>query len=309
MMDEHVDAAERLGAVLPGLGIDRLEPLGEGDFCLAFAVDDDRVLRVARHDEAARALAREACAMERIAGLLPLPVPRPRFHHLPDAPPFSIHARIPGDELMRDRWDALPDAMQADAAREIAGFLAALHSLSLDAVLACGVPVSDPAADARRVLGGFRAALRPLLAADVAARVEGAFASYLAGGARWGYRPAVLHGDFGPDHVMHDAETGRVTGVIDFGDLAVGDPARDFIYVHEDFGSDVLARILPLYRMESPEAILPRIRFHYLLAATEWALAMREQESRDDLTEALEEIARESELKSRVDAENQNLSS
>jgi aminoglycoside 2''-phosphotransferase len=131
--------------------------------------------------------------------------------------------------------------------------------------------------------------------AEVAARVEGVFASYLTGGARWAYRPAVLHGDFGPDHVMHDEETGRITGVIDFGDLAIGDPARDFIYVHEDFGADVLSRILPLYPLESAAAILPRIRFHYLLAATEWALSMREQESRDDLTEALEEIARESE--------------
>jgi aminoglycoside 2''-phosphotransferase len=295
MDEEYTSAAERLRAHLPALGINRLEPLGAGDFCLAFAADEDRVLRVARHDEAARALAREACAMGRIAGALPLPVPRPRFHHHPGAPPFSVHARIPGVELMREAWDALPDAAQADAAREIAEFLAALHSLPLDAVHACGVPASDHAADARQALDGFRADLRPLLAADVAARVEGVFASYLAGGARWAYRPAVLHGDFGPDHVMHDEESGRITGVIDFGDLAIGDPARDFIYVHEDFGGDVLARILPLYRLESPEAILPRVRFHYLLAATGWALSMREQGSRDELTEALEEIVRESE--------------
>jgi aminoglycoside 2''-phosphotransferase len=222
-------------------------------------------------------------------------VPRPRFHHLPDAPPFSLHSRIPGEELVREAWDALPDAAQSDAAREIADFLATLHSLPLDAALSCGVPVSDHAAEAKRVLDGFRADLRPLLPADAVARVEGAVTSYLSGGARWAYRPAVLHGDFGPDHVMHDAESGRITGVIDFGDLAIGDPARDFIYVHEDLGGDVLARILPLYRLESPAAILPRVRFHHLLAATGWALRMREEGSRDDLTEALEEIVRESE--------------
>ncbi len=296
MNAEFTAVAERLGAMLPALGIDRLVPLGAGDFCLAFAADEDRVLRAARHDEAARALSREACAMERIAGALPFPVPRPRFHHLPGAPPFSVHARIPGVELTRDRWDALSDASRAGAAREIAEFLAALHSLRVDTVHACGVPVVDHAADARRVLDGFRADLRPLLPTDAAARVEGVFASYADGGARWAYRPAVLHGDFGPDHVMHDAESGRITGVIDFGDLAIGDPARDFIYVHEDFGADVLARILPLYRLESPAAILPRVRFHYLLAAAEWALRMREEGSENDLAEALEGIERESEF-------------
>jgi len=295
MNAEYAAAAERLRATLPSLGIGRLEPLGAGDFCLAFAADDDRVLRVARHDTAARALEREACAMGPIADALPLAVPRPRFHHDPDAPPFSIHRRIPGVELTRERWDALSGAAQGDAAREIAEFLAALHSVPVDVAAGCEIPVSDHAAEARTVLDGFRAALRPLLAADAAARVEGAFASYLGGGARWAYRPAILHGDFGPDHVMHDAATGRITGVIDFGDLAIGDPARDFIYVHEDFGADVLARILPLYRLESAGAILPRIRFHYLLAAVDWALRMRERGNEDDLADALEEIARESE--------------
>ena len=46
LLDEHAGAAERLGAVLPALGIDRLEPLGAGDFCLAFAAEGDRVVRV-----------------------------------------------------------------------------------------------------------------------------------------------------------------------------------------------------------------------------------------------------------------------
>ncbi|HEU4457456.1 MAG TPA: phosphotransferase [Longimicrobium sp.] len=295
MNDEHAAAAERLRAVLPALGIDLLEPLGEGDFCLGFAADGDRVVRVARHEVAARALQREACVMERIAGALPLAVPRPRFHHLPDAPPFSVHARVPGVELTDERWLALPDPLQAEAARDVAGFLAALHDLPLDAAVACGIQTTDHAAEARALIERFRADLMSHLPADAAARVEGAYASYLAGGERWAYRPAVLHGDFGPDHVMHDAETGRVTGVIDFGDLMIGDPARDFIYVHEDYGPEILARILPLYGRESAGAMLPRVRFHHLHSMIEWALRMRVEGSRDDLTEALEEIARESE--------------
>jgi hypothetical protein len=42
-------------------------------------------------------------------------------------------------------------------------------------------------------------------------------------------------------HESIDPGTGAPAGLIDFGDLALGDGARDFTYMHEDFGPDALA--------------------------------------------------------------------
>jgi aminoglycoside 2''-phosphotransferase len=39
------------------------------------------------------------------------------------------------------------------------------------------------------------------------------------------YHPALLHGDLSPDHILDDATADRLTGIIDFGDACLGDPA------------------------------------------------------------------------------------
>ena len=43
-----------------------------------------------------------------------------------------------------------------------------------------------------------------------------------------GFQPALIHRDLDDAHVLVDAEHGQITGVIDFGDVCVGDPALDF---------------------------------------------------------------------------------
>ena len=44
-----------------------------------------------------------------------------------------------------------------------------------------------------------------------------------------------IHGDLGAEHVFVD--DGRITGVIDWGDAAIGDPDLDLGRLMRDFGS------------------------------------------------------------------------
>src|SRR5512145_904359 len=62
-----------------------------------------------------------------------------------------------------------------------------------------------------------------------------------------GWQPSLLHCDIGPGHVLYDPQTKNLTGVIDFGDIVIGDPARDFIYIYEDFGPLFLKEVLNRY--------------------------------------------------------------
>jgi aminoglycoside 2''-phosphotransferase len=41
-------------------------------------------------------------------------------------------------------------------------------------------------------------------------------------------QPVILHGDFSHDHIFGRDAAGPVTGVIDFGDTCMGDPAADW---------------------------------------------------------------------------------
>ncbi|HEX8692238.1 MAG TPA: aminoglycoside phosphotransferase family protein [Longimicrobium sp.] len=284
--------SERLRAHVPGIGDARLERVGEGDFCVAYAAGERWIVRVAKHGEAARALGREACVLPVIAHRLPLPVPRPRHFADPGGLAFSVHERVPGVELTRRAWEALPAAERERAAAEVAGFLAALHSADPAAGEACGLERLD-AAWLCDVRDRARARLHALLPAGAAARVEAAFAAHLAD-PRESERPLVLlHRDVAPGHVLYDPASGRVTGVIDFGDIALGDPARDFIFFYEDFGTALLSLVLDRYGREPREVLLPRLRFWYLAETVHWTLCALEGGRRADVAEGVAEIARE----------------
>jgi aminoglycoside 2''-phosphotransferase len=44
-------------------------------------------------------------------------------------------------------------------------------------------------------------------------------------------RPSLVHGDFGTANILHDPRARRVTGVIDFGEARLDDPAVDLAAV------------------------------------------------------------------------------
>ena len=78
---------------------------------------------------------------------------------------------------------------------------------------------ADRYSERRRTLAG---ALGPALTAG-ADRFYAAFPAAVAT-----RRRAVIHRDFSEDHILLDPVEGRLAGVIDFTDAALGDPAFDF---------------------------------------------------------------------------------
>ncbi|HEX2203143.1 MAG TPA: aminoglycoside phosphotransferase family protein [Longimicrobium sp.] len=267
-LSDHAEAAARIERHLPDDGAE-LTPIGEGDDSFAFRLGTD-VVRVAKHRGAADSLRLEACVMARIAPRLPFPVPRTAFSEPAHQCAFSVHAEVTGADLTREAWEALPPAAREAAAADVARFLDALHALGVAEAGACGVPRIDAAVFAGHLLAAS-APLHPRLAPETRRRLDAVLTreSLSSGADR---PPALLHRDFGPGHVLFDPPTGRVTGVIDFGDLALGDPARDFIYVYEDYGSEMLDAVLRHYTGEDAATLRPRIHLWFLLEAVEWML-------------------------------------
>ena len=287
----YADAAARVRPHLPAhLRPDALVPIGRGDHSLAFRCDTT-VVRVARSDGAADALQREACTMARIADHLPVAVPRPTFARPGDRCAFSVHEEVTGVVLTRARWLRLRAAKRERAAAELAGFLAALHELPVALVRPCGLPELTRAAYARRLREDSARgphALHALLAPDVRERLDATLAAW----ARPDDLPAVvLHRDLSPDHVLHDPASGRITGILDFGDLALGDPARDLIFLREDHGEEMLDAVLRRYPHGRPAALASRVRAWGLLEALAWTLGHHAARRRSQLQQGLAAIA------------------
>jgi len=63
----------------------------------------------------------------------------------------------------------------------------------------------------------------------------------------WPKQTAFIHGDLHPGHILVDKEA-RVTGLIDWTEARVDDPANDFVSHYMIFGEDALRKLIDSYR-------------------------------------------------------------
>ncbi|WP_367135612.1 phosphotransferase [Saccharothrix sp. HUAS TT1] len=178
--------------------------LGCGWDSAARLVDGRWVERRPRRPEVVDQLRRETRLLPWLAPRLPLPVPVPE---VVSEEPFAVrHLLVPGEPMARP-----------ERGRELGLFLRALHDCPTGEPARLGVP------GAGRGAARFEAEVLPLLPADLHEDAHAVLAA--------GRRPvdhALVHGDLGPDHVL--TADGELTGVIDFGDAHLGDPAVDLAW-------------------------------------------------------------------------------
>jgi aminoglycoside 2''-phosphotransferase len=284
---DHASAAKLLAGQFPGSD---LEPFGSGEFCIAFR-REDQVIRVARHHEAARALERESCVLPKIAPMLPLPVPQPTYHAPHECPPFTLHQEIVGEDLTREDWEGMPASARERAASDLATFLKTLHALPIEIGLECGLVQIDAAKIASHLREETAHTILSLLEPTIQRNLDQTLEQWSS--QLEDRRPALLHCDIGPGHLLYEPSTLRLTGVIDFGDLVIGDPARDFIYIYEDFGPLILQEVLTHYAGQDATKMMPAIRKWYLLEAISWTIGRHVEQCEPDVAQGLSEIQRE----------------
>jgi aminoglycoside 2''-phosphotransferase len=250
-----VDAATARRAIelaFPTLRVAECRYLAEGWDSSAWEVNGSLIFRFPKRAEVGDWLRREIALLPALAAALPVPIPH--FTHLaiagaPDDPalPFVGYPKLEGTFL-----DQAPELLHpaSPLVPQLADFLRALHAFPLDRAVACGVtPGSWSAwqdhwhAFAARVMRDDDPARDPPTRAWVAATRD-AFLAELA----LAERPvALLHHDLATEHILADPTGQRITGVIDWGDVWIGDPAMDLAGFAHDCDAATLDSLLAAY--------------------------------------------------------------
>ncbi|GAB3922421.1 hypothetical protein GCM10029976_010860 [Kribbella albertanoniae] len=191
-------------------------------------LEGDWLHRAPRRDDVRPRLLAEAQLLPWLAPQLPLPVP------VPELTADGVRHRV----LIGEPLEAGSTAL----GRELGSFLKALHAVDPADALAHGA--GDPeagAADKRRFLAEARDWILPLLpesgraaGVELLDRVEGV-------------RSALIHADLGSDHLLvHD---GRLTGIIDWTDSEIGDPALDLSWLLNDAPEGIAEGVAQTYEV------------------------------------------------------------
>ncbi|NDU74210.1 phosphotransferase [Actinomadura sp. DSM 109109] len=243
-----MDVRDVVAAHLPGYGVESVALLGEGEDNVAFEVNGELVVRFGKEPDAGSRAARvlgEARLLAAVADVSPLPVPEPSFTVAEQG--CLAYFALPGVPLI----DAAPFP-EPDHVGSVAGalgeFLGALHA----------VPASDMAAlvetddEPMDVWVEESAQIYAAIAETVPPSHRPAVEAFLGAPPPADPRDLVFsHNDLGIEHVLVDPDTWAVTGVIDWGDAALTDPARDLGLLYRDLGPAALDEALTRYRTDA----------------------------------------------------------
>jgi len=221
---------------LPDYRVTSITGLGEGQENAAFEVNADLVLRVSKESDPAERVAvvrREARLLDVVARYASLPIPRPLFA----AQGAMAYRKVPGVPLLR-----VPVALRRVHAERIAAtvgsFLGRIQAIPH--TLVAGLVGTDDdsfdrwMADAVDSWAAIR--MHPHTARQLTAH-SSAIEDFLRS-APAGSLPSLVfsHNDLGIEHILVDRDSLAVTGVIDFSDAALVDPAYDFALLLRDLG-------------------------------------------------------------------------
>lgn len=227
----------------------QLEPrtvvtIEDGWDSLVLDVDGEWIVRAPRRPEVREWLEMEVRLLPEVAPTLPVPIP-----HFERVTAGAVaYRKLPGAPV---------DASRPELGAQTGRFLAGLHAFPVERARELGVP-EPPWRETYR-----RLTREVLEAADVGPAAEAMVDDFLGEDANFAFTPTLIHGDLGPEHLLSAGD--ELTGVIDWGDARIGDPAYDFSWLLHGapppFADAVLAEYGPTERTFRDRALF----FHRLV--------------------------------------------
>lgn len=259
---------------VPGLTVRACEVAGEGWDSVALLVNGELIVRIAKRADVALRLANEARLLPALAGMLhgtTLDV-IPHFEYFCDDPASGGmrlvgYRKLMGVPLTHELLQRLPaDAVEL-LSYDLANFLSLLHFYPVKDAASLIVPLGHARGDWREEYTAFYAEVRehilPLLHPAEQKRVAAFWEDYLSDDAHFRFEPCLIHRDLVPgDHILCDPATGRLAGIIDWGDASIGDPALDFTGLLCDLGRAFAERVAASYQGDIDATFWQRAEFY-----------------------------------------------
>lgn len=272
-VEELVAQVVRSGAVS---AVDGVRVVNDGMQHLVVILNEELVARFPRDQAAARSLREEANLLGQLQGHVAVPLPVPV--HAEDAlasHPFTLHRMLEGADTTRSAVAALDQRARRRLLDDTGRFLRDLAAVEID-----GLPVSVATTSQDRLQQLCRRAdesIRPLLwrhQRDWLDEIISAVDQI-----SFAHTPSLIHGDLAPYHLLHDPQSGQLTGVLDFGVAGLGDPAVDLGCLVATWGEKYCSELLRTW----PEAVelADRARLIAMTLPLQWAVAALENDAAD----------------------------
>ena len=244
-------------------------------------VNGSLVFRFPKYLEGIRKLKKETKVLEAVKGTISLPVPYPLYQSMePEevGKVFTGYKMIEGEPFWPGVFKDHEEHSQKIAS-QLTGFLTELHSQSIDDLEIEKKSIDDIRSSIVDLYNRIKEKLFPHMNENAKREVSHHFDSFLSKSELLDFQPVLIHGDFGASNILWDSKSQEISGIIDFGETEVGDPAYDFAGLLSSYGEHFVRTCLDMY--PNGEHIFDRMAFYRGTFALQEALHGIENHDRE----------------------------
>jgi len=276
-----------LAAIAEGfldLAVDTFEYLSEGKDSVAWVVNRQLLFRFPKQELAEQKLLMELRLLPALAPTLPLAIPH--FTSISRTPTASYPRAFAGYGLLDGTplHAYTPHIWDATWWQPFIGdFVTALHRFPVRRATQLSVPTYTTRtwhAHYQALYAAVREKVYPLVTPNQRVAIGSYFDAFVDDPRHFTFAPVLVHGDLHARHFLLDIRARRVTGILDFGECRIGDPAID-----------VRDAWLPYYGGVVDQTWQERCDFYYRLPALA-QVALHDNYGAEWVEEGLAEIGR-----------------
>ncbi|MES5954059.1 aminoglycoside phosphotransferase family protein [Bacillus fungorum] len=236
---------------LPNLSIHSYKQNEEGWDNVAVIVNDELLFRFPRKQEYAMRipLEKELCALLSYS-LHEIEVPKYHLLYKKETdtiPLCSYYTLIHGEPLKTEIVTTLEKQELRSLITQLATFLAALHSIPLTRVKALGFPIEKTLTYWKELQTKLNRYVTNRLTSFQKLSLNRLFENFFTCIDTSTFQNTIIHADFTHHHILFNKQNKNISGVIDFGDAQIGDPAFDFAGLYYDFGREFTTSVYEQY--------------------------------------------------------------
>jgi len=248
---------------IPGFEITTIEFLGEGMDSKAYLVNEVFLFRFLKYDAVRKPSQVERCILPQLQSHISANIPN--FWYVgtqcENGLPFVGYPKVEGRAVDEHLLAHLNSRVKHRLLHDIATFLREMHSVPVELAYRCRGERRRTQKHYETEMAKMREHIYPRLSHTAVNYVENLFDTFVFDLRNLAYAPGLVHGDISGKHLLIDELSGALNGVIDFGDLHVGDPDYDLIYFYKDYGEAFIRDLLIYYPHSDPERLLRKLEF------------------------------------------------
>ncbi|MES9690978.1 aminoglycoside phosphotransferase [Bacillus toyonensis] len=236
---------------LPNLSIHSYKQNEEGWDNIAVIINDDLLFRFPRKQEYAKRIPLEKKLCTLLShSLQEIEVPKYHLLYKKDTdtiPLCSYYTLIHGEPLQKEIVTTLEKKELKAIITQLATFLAALHNIPVKQITTLGFPIKKTITYWKELQTKLNQYLTNMFTSLQKSALHHLFENFFACIATSTFQNTIIHADFTHHHILFNKQNKNISGIIDFGDAQIGDPAFDFAGLYYDFGREFTTSVYEQY--------------------------------------------------------------